>query len=319
MRRLVLLLALLVACLAAAPASAPGYVVGFSEQQADMFTTPLFQDLRVRHARLIVSYDAVLRNTIEVQDVERWLTHAREARVTRPLVSFNYSRGCYVATQPRGRRIPRTSACRLPSVSRYRTAIRAFLRRFPAVRVVSPWNEANHESQPTDKKPRRAAEYYNAMRSLCRGCTIVAADVLDEPDVDVWLRSFLRYAVRPRIWGLHNYSDTNRFRATGTRKVLRTVKGDVWLTETGGVVQLGNQCAGITEPGSGCSFPYDEERAARATSYMFRLARSNRRIKRLYIYQWSGAPRDARFDAGVIGPDGRPRPAYDVIRRQLRR
>jgi hypothetical protein len=52
---------------------------------------------------------------------------------------------------------------------------------------------------------------------------------------------------------------------------------------------------------------------------MFKLAASNKRIARLYVYQWSGANPGDRFDAGVLGPDGKPRPAYDVIRKALGR
>lgn len=287
--------------LAAVPAAAPAYRVGFSEQQSHMFENPLFRDLNVRYARLIIPYDAVLRRTGDVANIDLWLERARAARV-RPLIAFNASRGCYENS-----RIPNRASCRLPSVRRYTQAIRAFRNRYPSVREYQPWNEANHQSQPTDKKPRRAAEFYNALKANCRGCTITAADVLDEGDVDKWLRTFRRYVRgNPRLWGAHNYSDTNRMRNRGTRKILRAVPGQVWLTETGGVVRFGS------------SFPYDEQRAARALSYMFRLAESSRRIARLYIYQWTGAEPGARFDAGIIGPDGQPRPGYQVVRDELR-
>jgi hypothetical protein len=52
---------------------------------------------------------------------------------------------------------------------------------------------------------------------------------------------------------------------------------------------------------------------------MLRLARRHRRVARVYVYNWTGAARDARFDAGLVGPDGRPRPAYEVLRAALRR
>ena len=55
-----------------------------------------------------------------------------------------------------------------------------------------------------------------------------------------------------------------------------------------------------------------------ATKYMFKLARSSSRIKRLYIYSWLGEQRGARFDAGLVNPDGSARPAYDVVKRQLK-
>ena len=95
--------------------------------------------------------------------------------------------------------------------------------------------------------------------------------------------------------------------------MLATVPGEVWLTETNGIVKFGNSR----------QFRYSESRAARRTRWMFRLAdrydttrRGTRsRITRLFVYQWFGAPRGARFDAGLVDPDGTPRAAYFVVRR----
>jgi len=89
--------------------------------------------------------------------------------------------------------------------------------------------------------------------------------------------------------------------------MLRTVRGKLWLTETGGIVRFSH------------TLPYNERRAAKATRYMFRLAKSSSRIKRLYIYSWWGEPRGARFDSGLVGPNGSPRPAYFVVKRKLGR
>jgi len=172
-------------------------------------------------------------------------------------------------------------------------------------------NEANHNTQPTFKNPKRAAQYYNVTRRYCRGCRLVAADILDDPKMGAWLRVFRRTAIRPRIWGLHNYKDTNPRRGQtlgGTRKFLRLVpRGEVWLTETGGIVkfQLTN---GKT------LFPFNESRAASATKRMFRLAKDNRRrIKRLYIYHWRASPASKRFDAGLLRQNGTERPAFRTV------
>jgi putative glycosyl hydrolase len=296
LRRLGLLAALtaLVAIGVAAPAAAAkrSYLVGFSEQQPSMFTNPLFQALGVRKARYIASWN-VINSSTELRELETWLFAARLTGVT-PLIAFNHSRKCF------GR------SCKLPGVSQYREAFRRFHKRFPWVREYSVWNEVNHFSQPTYRRPQTAARYYNSVRSVCPGCKVVAADVLDQGDAAWYLRHFLKFAKgHPRIWGLHNYSDTNRFRSRGTQRILKLVKGEIWLTETGGVVHFGR------------AFPFSPRRAAKATSYMFRLARSNPRIKRLYIYQWTGAKRNARFDAGLIDPHGKPRPAYYVVRRTI--
>jgi len=288
--------------LAPPPAARAADVVGIADQGARMFSDPFFAALDVRVSRLIVSYDAVLRRTFEVADVEAWLTAAEQAGVE-PLIAFNHSRGCYD-----GRGVVRRSSCRLPSVERYVQAVEAFRRRFPQARVLTAWNEANHRSQPTARNPRRAAAFYNALRSRCPGCRVVAADVLDQAGVQDWLRTFKRHARgTPGLWGLHNYQDTNNFTSSTTRAVLKLVRGEVWLTETGGIVRFGRRR------------PFDPERAAEATAYMFRLAASSPRITRLYIYQWSGVARSERFDAGLMTPAGRPRPAYYVVRRRLAR
>jgi hypothetical protein len=295
-------LAWLVVCLALiAPATAQAApVVGVADQDPRMFSNPHFEALDVRVSRLLVSYDAVLKNTFEVAYVDAWMAEAQRAGI-QPFVTFNHSRGCYD-----GHGVVRAKRCRLPSRKRYRDAVSAFRARYPDVAVYAPWNEVNHRSQPTAERPRAAARMYNQMRRLCRGCTIVAADVLDEDDMVRYVKRFRRHVKgKPRLWGLHNYGDTNNYRSRRTRQLLRTVKGRVWLTETGGVVHfLPNR-------------PFDLRRAARATRYMFRLARSDRRIKRLYIYQWQGQPPGTRFDAGITTYEGEPRPAYHVVRRHL--
>ena len=313
--RLLVLSLVIVGLLAVPAVSQARYVVGFSEQQSSIFTDPLFTPLHVKYARLIVSYDVAKAGGSERASVDQWLAAARAAGV-RPLVSFNYRRGCF---NPVTAKIPRSSRCKAPSLSAYRSAFRAFKKRYPFVREYSPWNEANHFSQPVSRNPRRAAQYYNIVRSLCRGCRIVALDVLDQHTVRrskncpkgclsavAYYRKWRHYAKRPSIFGLHNYSDTNRLRSTGTRQFIRAVRHRVWLTETGGIVKLGR------------GFPYSQSRAARALRFMFKLARSNSRIKRLYIYQWTGAPRGARFDAGIINPDGTPRPGYSVVKKYVR-
>lgn len=301
-RRALATLLVLAASLGAAPAAHAADIIGISDQSANMFTSPWFRQLDVRVSRLLVSYDAVLRGTEEVARIDAWMAAAR-AEGVQPLIAFNSARGCYD-----GVRIPRLAMCRLPGLTRYGRAFDAFRRRYPDVKEFSPWNEINHRSQPTARRPDMAARYYNLVRARCPRCTVVAADVLDAPKMDDYLRAFLRYVHgRPRIWGLHNYRDANNGIATGTRLMLRTVRGQIWLTETGGLVTFGRHR------------PYDPRRAATATKYMFRLARANRRITRLYIYQWTGSPPTARFDSGLVDPDGTPRPAYYVVRRHLRR
>jgi hypothetical protein len=225
------------------------------------------------------------------------------------LVMFTARRGCY----SKGR-YSHSSACRAPSTSTYRTAFKTFRAAYPWVKTFAPWNEANHVSQPTSKSPRRAAQYYDVARRNCSGCTVLAADVLDQSNVRTWLRSFLRSSHgRGRIWGLHNYKDVNRHQSKGLTNVLRTVPGEVWLTETGGITKFVSS-----------GFKTSPARAASATKYMFQLAdrfdsRRNgyrSKVTRVYVYRWFGEPHGT-FDAGLVNPDGTPRAAFSQFKKYV--
>jgi hypothetical protein len=227
------------------------------------------------------------------------------------LVTFTAHRGCFD-----GRRYARSAVCRAPSARAFRAAVRAFDDRYPWVRTYGAWNEVNHVSQPTFGRPRLAVRYYRVLlrERRARRFRVMAADVLDTANMHRYLRAFLRRAPgRPRLWGLHNYQDVNDRTSADTRRMLRTVPGAVWLTESNGIVKFGNSP----------QFAYSEARAARGTRWMFQLAdrydtrrhRMRSRISGVFVYMWFGAPPGARFDAGLVNLDGTPRPAYFIVRR----
>lgn len=273
-------------------------VIGIGDQKPTMFGDPRFAWLGIREVRLVVSWD-VRRNRWDRGWVDGWLRAAR-ASGARPFVSFGRS------WLPQHKR-------ELPSARRFRREFRAFHRRYPWVRTFAPWNEANHCSQPTCRNPRRAAAYYNVIRVACPRCTVLGADVLDQPNMGPWIREFLRYARgRPRVWGLHNYIDANRRTSVGTRRLLRLVDGEIWFTETGGIVRRAGMRKRI-------AFPESAAHAARATRWIFRLARLSPRIRRLYLYHWNADSALNRWDSGLIGFDGRARPAFDILARYLGR
>ena len=115
--------------------------------------------------------------------------------------------------------------------------------------------------------------------------------------------------VMPKIWGLHDYSDVNRLESWRTRELVHALGGQVWLTETGGIVQFGG--AFQNRHGSGLT------RAAKVLKYMFAVAGSQPQIKRLYIYDWSGGTGSTRFDAGLMSAHDQPREGYLVVCHQL--
>ena len=296
---------------AGASAQTTNVAVGIGDQAASIFDNASFKALRVKKVRYFIKWDAIDRPG-DLAAADAYVARARAARadVLMHISSNNLTR----------------KAAKLPSVATYRSKVRALIQRYRprGVRSWGAMNEANHDSQPTWNNPRRAAQFFLALRSMCSRCTIVALDVLDQAGVERYINRF--YAALggrrslAKIVGIHNYSDTNRYRDRGTRSIIRTVKrrnsrAQFWLTETGGVAKFGR------------SFPCNpsrpataEKRQAKAIRYMFTLTRRFRRdIKRLYIYNFSGADCQGRFDAGLVRSNGTPRPAYAEVRRAMRR
>ncbi|HEV3002734.1 MAG TPA: hypothetical protein VGW75_18500 [Solirubrobacteraceae bacterium] len=300
-----MLLTIAVSLLAAAPAPAAYDVrVGIGDQSPAMFDHPDFKRLRIKRVRYFIPWNAI-RKPDEMQRATDYVNAARRARVS---VFMHVSSDDL-----------RRKKARLPSKRRYRRDVTRLVRHFRAlgVREWGSRNEANHDSQATWRSPSRAAWEFKVVRRACKRCTVVGLDVLDQRGVDRYIARYFRalgsYRRYVRTVGIHNYSDVNRRRTTGTRTIIRAVRRHVprakfWLTETGGIVRLSS------------SWPYSQRRAASRLSYMFRVVRRYRHhISRLYVYNWTGAPRGARFDAGLVNPDGSRRPGYRVVARNIRR
>ena len=296
MRRLAILV-IAALWLLTAPTTAAAPALGIGEQDPAFFSDPRFTTLELRHARLVVSWDA-MEMPWEVAQIDAWTAAARRAGV-RPLITFGHSRS------------EREEL--LPSPARFRRAFRAFRARYPWITDYQAFNEANHSSQPTYRRPDRAARYYDAIVRACRGCRVSAPAVLDSSNMASWLRRFEAAAREPvRIWSIHNYGDANYGRSRGTRRLLSVTRGQVWFTETGGIVE--RWVDGVRRR------QFTPARAVRATRNVFRLGRLSRRITRIYLYHWSapGMPRP-RWDSALIGPDGRARGSYAVLEREAGR
>jgi hypothetical protein len=290
-------LLLLFALVGADISDARSPVVGFGDQNPRTFADPKFRVLGFQHGRLALSWDWY-REPWSVAQTDHWIAAAREAGVA-PLIAFNRN------WRPGGEK-------RLPPLRLYRKSFRLLRERYPHVRDFSAWNEANHTSQPTARRPAAAARYYNALRRDCRSCTIVAADVLDSRDMVEWIEKFERHAPKARLWGLHNYKDAND--GTGrTLELLRAVRGKVWLTETGGILRL-KPHAGSKGKGR----RHTKRQQAAAVRRIYDIAHQQRRIARVYFYEWRANPRN-RWDSAFMNADGTPRPAYRALKRGLRR
>jgi len=282
--------------------AAASFQVGIADERTEMFSDRLWQQLHTHITRYIVPYDAAVR-PYSLSLARQWIA-AAEAQRQQVLVAFYHSE--YTPT-------------RMPSIRSYEHDVKKFIKLFPNVHQYQPWNETNRGNvrytyerfnSPTAVE---SANYYQALRRGCGKCTILGLDILDQAEVGPTLTYISEFKAQlhhlrvptPTLWGLHDYSDTNRFSSVRTRSILAAVPGDVWLTETGGIVKFGGAFPNYR--GSGLA------RAAKALGYMFAIASNYSRLKRLYIYQWTGGTQSTIFDSGLTDARHHPRAGYVIV------
>ena len=297
------------------PAAARSSIrVGIADQSPAMFDSPRFQQLNIKRTRYFVPAD-VMQDAEELEKATAFATAARNAGVS-----------AFIHVSTADLRDKRGKIVSPTSYRRNVTRLVAHFRRL-GVRDFGAWNEVNHKTQETWNRVGNAVSYfksmYSAVRKRCRGCAVVGLDVLDQAGADRYIRSF--YARLTPMWrkrltivGIHNYSDVNRSRSTGTAKIINTVRRynkrtKFWFTETGALASFGR------------SFPYSESRQAARMKNMFTFASryKNRGVERVYSYNFFGIEngtecgRRCRFDAGLVDPDGTPRPVFFTFKQRL--
>ena len=283
--------------------TASSFLVGIGDEHGKMFTNPLWKQLHTKIARYIAPYDAAVRGD-EIARARAWI-HAAEKAHVQVLVAFYHSEH---------------TPTRLPSVATYQADVRKFIRDFPRVKQYQAYDEANRgnvRGQFSSPSASLNAQYYQALIRVCKGCTVIGLDVLDQANIGptlTYISEFKREigrlrTIMPKIWGLHDYSDVNRFESWRTTEIERAFGGQVWLTETGGIVKFGAEFP--NNHGSGLT------RAAKVVKYVFAVARSHHRIARLYLYDWTGGTAGTRFDAGLTNAREQPRAGYVAACREL--
>ena len=308
-RRLALLLPILgLLAIPSASSAATNVRVGVGDQSSQMFDDPNWRSLNLKITRYFIEWNAIDQPG-ELADADRFVA-AANARGVEVLMHISTDDINSVPRRP------------LPSVSAYKSKVGALTKRYKGrgVNEWGVWNEANHKSQPTARNPKRAAQFYAAMRGFCKGCKIVALDVLDQAGVEKYIASWLKAAGsagrKAKVVGIHNYSQVNR-RITernasrkypGVARILKALRkrnkvAKLWLTETGGLASFGG------------SFPCDRSRQANRTKYMFDLIKKyDKNIERLYSYNWFGAGCTRGFDGGLVEANGSVRPALATFR-----
>lgn len=308
-RRLTLLLPILgLLAIPTAASAATNVRVGIGDQSPRMFSDANWKSLGLKTTRYFIEYNAI-DQAGEIADADAFVAAAK-ANGVKVLMHISTDN---INSNPRAP---------LPSVAQYKTKVGALIKRYKprGVSEWGVWNEANHKSQPTARNPKRAAQFYTTMRSLCKGCKIVALDVLDQAGVEKYIGSWLKAAgsagKKAKIIGVHNYSQVNRKiteksasnRYPGVARIIKAIRkrnrvAKLWLTETGGLASFGG------------AFPCNKSRQASTTKYMFSLIKKyDKNIERLYSYNWFGAGCASGFDGGLVEANGAVRPALAAFR-----
>lgn len=300
----VLTMALLAAALVV-PATSGAYSIGFGDESPALFTNPYWTPLKPKRARLITSYDSIFKGKATLA---AWMKAAKAAH-QEVVIAFN---------PPATMKCPNVhgaKGCKPVSSARYASAFKAFHKAYPWVKIFQPWNEVNNLTQPTAHDPRAVVAYYAIVSKYCKGCTVLGADIQDLPNFTSYTTQLLKdfkaaKIPTPQLWGVHNYTDTNRFlpdsRST-MRKAVKLLPGKLWVTETGGLFRFQPQ-------GSRQTFRPDLRRQTKALQAVFtQVTRYHNKIARLYLYSWFATSPANRWDSGILDITGQPRPEYKVL------
>jgi hypothetical protein len=273
------------------PGAAGAVVVGIGDQTPEFMSSPLFQALHIREARLAVPWNVAVARSQRpyLDEVKTWLTDAAHDGIT-PLVSFGRDNG--------------DAGIHSPTVQQYTRAITAFIKMFPAVRRYTAWNEPDWVYISLGRNPLLAASYFNALVRNCHHCTALAGDVyLPAKQLTPWLKAYKKgLRVKPSGWALHNYDDVRAHNTDQLQALIKQTSGPIWLDEISGVERRGhwqykNQSAAA---------------AARDEQFLFSLPKRCHRISRIYHYLWQGTT-SAGWDSGLLAPNGTVRPAYQIV------
>jgi hypothetical protein len=154
--------------------AASSYLTGIGNENARMFSNPLYQQLHTKIVRYVVPYDAVA-HSYSLDQAITFIAGA-EAVHEQVLVAFYHSE--YTPTK-------------LPSVASYQRDVQKFVKLFPHVKQYESWDESNRGNvakQFSSPSAVVAAKYYQALLRVCKGCTVVGLDVLDAAVITPTLR-----------------------------------------------------------------------------------------------------------------------------------
>ena len=251
------------------------------------------------------------RRLLQRDDERRRRAPARHRvpAAARAAASSRWSRSSTRAARPticKKRKNRRKRQCRLPSAARVRARVQAVPQALPvrahlrAVERDQPLHAADL-AQPEgggevhhDRAQGLQGLHGRRRRHPRPGRQPARQEARRYRSTTRYIKAFRQARCKgPRtVCGVHNYSDVNRFRETGTKAIIKALGcKQIWLTEAGGIYKF-------------AGFGAIARRQLKATKYMFKLARRNKRIKRVYVYTWFG-----RTTPALRRRPGRARPS----------
>jgi hypothetical protein len=298
-RNKIIIAAVLTACLTVfnQQTSEAAPLLGIADQHGAGYQTELFRDLAVKQVRLTVPFDSALKKGFARDDIDAAMDKIKKSELE-VLVVIARSR-------TRGVSVSKTS---------YRRGLKAVLKRWPQIHLLSPYNEANLTA-PTKTRPAMAAAFSKISRQLCRSCLVASPSVVDVGNLASWSRKYskaLPRKYRPSVWLLHNYMDANYLRISNTKVFMREHrKNTIWIAETGGLFSH-------NIPGNNASrWDTGAQQQVKVFNWLTKtFAKKYKNVSRIYIYQWSGS---LDWDSGIVDASGNPRPIYfDLLKYQQR-
>ncbi len=280
---------------------------GIGDQHPAMFNDARWSSMGLRITRYFIPWDAAGDD----YELQRALNFVRAARAGDVEVLLHVT----------GRIVDGTREP-LPSRAAYGRQITKLIAIFRplGVRTWGVWNEENHPTQPTFGRPDRAAQFFLEMTARCRGCTVVALDLLTQGGIrSVGVASYRGYTRRffaalgrkaslVKVIGLHNYGDLTVSKGAVLSRDLITYakrfspRARFWITESGGIASNRSRV---------CS----ESRQVTGTTRMFSHAAALAKdgVDRLYMYNWTAEQCRDLHDSGLVREDGSARPALAVV------
>ena len=300
--------------------------VGIGDDKPDMFGDPRFLALGIKTVRYDMHWDALTvknergplinwMNAAHAHHLDVLVTLDHTDKVIYKVVKVCAKKKVHGKCSKYVKKRKAFSQTRvLPSPAAYLAAFKAFRKRFPWVKNFVTWDETNFYGEATYNKEALVASYYRAMRHACSSCKILAAEFLDVGShravpMTTWAKKFVKdLGYQPAYWGLNDYEDANHLVSKSTRQLLGAVTGNIWLAETGGIVNrphTSDKQAGFTQSAA---------HAAKVDSFVLKtLGSLSPRIQRIYLYEWDAKTRRDSWDTALISYNGKPRAGYNVL------